>query len=116
MDIELRLVSKKLGVIAKTTITNNDSGWKKLNATLTPTNSAADASLEIQLLKPGTVALDVISLFPRKTYKNRKNGLRPDLAEAIAAIHPKFVRFPGGCVAHGDGLDNLSVEKFYWKH
>ncbi|GHT26140.1 hypothetical protein AGMMS4957_21610 [Bacteroidia bacterium] len=47
------------------------------------------------------------SLFPQKTFKNRKNGLRADLAQVIADMQPKFVRFPGGCVAHGDGIENI---------
>lgn len=53
----------------------------------------------------------MISLFPQKTFKGRKNGLRADLAQAIADIRPRFVRFPGGCLAHGDGVDNI----YHWK-
>ena len=53
----------------------------------------------------------MISLFPQKTFKGHKNGLRADLAQAIADIHPRFVRFPGGCLAHGDGVDNI----YNWK-
>jgi len=48
---------------------------------------------------PGGIALDEISLFPEKTFHNRPNGLRADLAQIIADLHPKFVRFPGGCFA-----------------
>ncbi len=59
----------------------------------------------------GEYALDMISLFPQKTFKGHKNGLRADLAQAIADIHPRFVRFPGGCLAHGDGVDNI----YNWK-
>ena len=54
----------------------------------------------------------MISLFPQKTFKGRKNGLRADLAQTIADLQPKFVRFPGGCMSHGDGLDNI----YRWKH
>lgn len=43
----------------------------------------------------------MISLMPEDTYKG--HGLRKDLAEALAALHPKFMRFPGGCVVHGGG-------------
>ena len=49
--------------------------------------------------KKGKVALDMISLFPHETYKG--HGLRKDLAETIAALKPKFVRFPGGCMFNG---------------
>ena len=55
--------------------------------------------------------LDLISLFPRNTFKGRRNGLRADLAQTLADLHPRFVRFPGGCVAHGDGVDNI----YDWK-
>jgi alpha-L-arabinofuranosidase len=54
----------------------------------------------------------MVSLFPASTFKNRPNGLRADLAQTIAEIHPKFMRFPGGCVAHGDGLGNI----YRWKN
>ena len=53
----------------------------------------------------------MISLFPQKTFHNRPNGLRADLAQVIADLKPKFMRFPGGCLAHGDGLDNM----YRWK-
>jgi alpha-L-arabinofuranosidase len=54
----------------------------------------------------------MISLFPENTFKNRKNGLRADLAQVIADMKPRFVRFPGGCVAHGDGLENI----YHWNN
>jgi alpha-L-arabinofuranosidase len=56
--------------------------------------------------------LDLISLFPQHTFKGRKNGLRKDLAESIAALNPRFVRFPGGCLAHGDGIENI----YHWSN
>ncbi|MEO7975589.1 alpha-L-arabinofuranosidase C-terminal domain-containing protein [Flavobacterium sp.] len=84
--------------------------WKKLNAVLKSPKTTTDAHLEITT--SGETAVDMISLFPQNTFKNRKNGLRADLAATIADMHPKFVRFPGGCVAHGDGLHNI----YRWKN
>ena len=55
--------------------------------------------------------MDMISLFPRKTFKGRKNGLRADLAQALADLKPATFRFPGGCIVHGQGLDNA----YRWK-
>jgi len=86
------------------------ASWKKLTAVLKSSKTVIDAHLEISTT--GETSIDMISLFPQKTYKNRKNGLRADLAETIADMHPKFVRFPGGCVAHGDGLHNI----YKWKN
>lgn len=55
---------------------------------------ADSALLAISPQVEGEYALDMISLFPQKTFKGHKNGLRADLAQAIADIHPRFVRFP----------------------
>jgi alpha-L-arabinofuranosidase len=70
-----------------------------------------DARLVLLVKAPGQLALDEVSLFPQKTFKDRKNGLRADLAQCIADLHPKFMRFPGGCLVHGDGLGNF----YRWK-
>ena len=71
-----------------------------------------DARLVLQLHVKGRIGIDMVSLFPRNTFKNRPNGLRADLAQAIADLKPQFVRFPGGCLVHGDGIDNM----YNWKH
>ena len=54
--------------------------------------------------QPGTFWLDMVSLFPKRTWKGRPNGLRPDLAEMLAGLKPAFVRFPGGCWVEGDTM------------
>lgn len=105
----VRLKSSNGETLAEATFSPTTS-WKKLNAVLKPTKTVKDAHLEIST--SGETAVDMVSLFPQKTFKNRKNGLRLDLADAIADMHPKFVRFPGGCVAHGDGLHNI----YKWKN
>ncbi|MFJ3703618.1 MULTISPECIES: alpha-L-arabinofuranosidase C-terminal domain-containing protein [unclassified Streptomyces] len=74
--------------------------WAKYTGTLTARGSAADGRLTVTAAGGGTVRLDMISLFPRDTYKGRPNGLRKDLAEKTAALHPGFLRFPGGCLVN----------------
>ena len=86
--------------------------WSKFTASFTATASNAKAKFRITFTGRGSIDLDMISLFPQKTFMERKNGLRADLAQAIADIHPRFIRFPGGCVAHGDGIDNI----YRWKN
>lgn len=108
----VRLVSEKNGVLAQATVTVSAGGWKTATAVLTAGADAADAQLELLPLSAGSIALDMVSLFPQNTFRGRKNGLRADLAQTIADIHPRFVRFPGGCVAHGDGLGNI----YRWKN
>lgn len=74
--------------------------------------ATADTHLEIIPQSVGELNLDMISLFPQNTFKGRKNGLRKDLAQVLADIHPRFIRFPGGCVAHGDGLKTFINGKY----
>lgn len=96
----------------ETIVSANSSKWKKFAAVITADKTVDDAELEIIPQSAGTVDLDMISLFPQKTFKGHPNGLRADLAQTIADIHPKFIRFPGGCVAHGDGIGNI----YRWKN
>ena len=88
-----------------------DNTWKKKSIVLKAVKDADHAVLRIQPIDEGSLALDLISLFPQKTFKGRKNGMRADLAQTLADMKPKFMRFPGGCVAHGDGLHNM----YRWK-
>ena len=97
--------------LAQTSFKVSSGSWKQFKGVLTPSEDAEKGTLVIEGKGKSQVGLDFISLFPQKTYKGRKNGLRPDLAEALAAIKPKFVRFPGGCVSHGNGLENM----YRWK-
>ena len=99
-------------VLAAKSFRLNGKDWKKLDAVFTPTADADAARLVITPTEAGTYAFDMVSLFPRNTFRGHKNGLRADLAQAIADLHPRFVRFPGGCVAHGNGIDNI----YRWKN
>ena len=73
------------------------AAWKKYEGTLKTGNvvPSQSNSLAIRASAPGTVWLTMVSLFP-PTYKNRPNGNRVDLMEKMAAMEPKFLRFPGG--------------------
>ncbi|MBO4801560.1 MAG: carbohydrate binding domain-containing protein [Bacteroidaceae bacterium] len=98
-------------VIGETTLPAPGKNWKQVKGVIISREDVSDATLAIIPTAVGEVALDFVSLFPQKTFKNRKNGLRPDLAQVLADLHPRFMRFPGGCVAHGDGLGNM----YHWK-
>ncbi len=80
---------------------NASDEWKEYTATLTPEADCTKAALQLLVLDEGDLRLDDVSLMPQDTYKG--HGLRKDLAEALEALHPKFMRFPGGCVVHGGG-------------
>lgn len=110
--LTIRLTGKDGKIYAEASTKSISSEWKKYEIVLTANQTVVDAKLEVVPQMGGKVELDMISLFPQKTFKGRKNGLREDLAQAIADMHPRFVRFPGGCVAHGDGLENM----YRWKN
>ncbi len=75
-------------------------GWQRHTGTFTARTASSTGRLLVSGAGAGTVALDMVSLFPRDTYKNRPNGMRRDLADKIAALRPGFVRFPGGCLVN----------------
>lgn len=73
--------------------------------------------LAITVSGRGKVYLDFVSLFPKDTYKGRRNGLRKDIAEKLEEMHPKFMRFPGGCLVHNGSLDGAARDSQYrWKN
>ncbi len=88
-------------LLAETTIDVSAADWQQYEASLTPSESAANAALQMLVLNTGDIDVDAVSLMPADTYKG--HGLRRDLAEALADLKPKFMRFPGGCVVHGGG-------------
>jgi alpha-N-arabinofuranosidase len=55
--------------------------------------------------------MDMVSLYPVDTWNHRANGLRPDLVQLLADLHPGFLRFPGGCIVEGRQL----ATRYRWK-
>lgn len=103
-------------VFAKSKIVVDSYGWKKYDAVLTACESTQKGRLYIIFTGNAYVKLDMISLFPKDTFKNRKNGLRRDIAEALADMKPRFMRFPGGCLTHDGSLDDHARNSMYrWK-
>jgi alpha-L-arabinofuranosidase len=88
------------------------SAWKKYTTTLTPHAQESKARLNVILENKGAVDLDMISLFPRHTWKDRPGGLRADMVQLLADLKPGFMRFPGGCIVEGSQLDR----RYQWKN
>ena len=88
-------------LLAEATIDVSSKDWKKYEVVLTPSEESKTAMLQILVLNQGEMDVDMVSLMPEDTYKG--HGMRKDLAQALADLHPKFMRFPGGCVVHGGG-------------
>ena len=106
----IQLVGQNGTVLASSKLKTAGVDWQPFATVLTAKKSDPKARLAIIPKKAARVGLDMISLFPQETFMNRKNGLRKDLAQVIADLKPKFVRFPGGCMSHGQGLDNI----YHW--
>ena len=106
-QVRIALVEQQPGwgrdpkLIADAVIDVTSPDWKKYEVELTAAEDAPKATLQILALAKGVMDVDMVSLMPQDTYKG--HGLRKDLAEALEALHPKFMRFPGGCVVHGGG-------------
>ena len=99
------------GTSIATTTLKATKEWRQQKSTIVPLESADKAELIIEPLEASNIFLDFISLFPQETFRGHVNGLRKDLAEVIADLKPRFVRFPGGCATHGQGIDNI----YHWQ-
>lgn len=97
------ITSKKLEI--------NSDDWKKYQIILKPEVEEKKAHLRIFLETEGNVDLEHVSLFPVDTWKNRENGLRKDLVQALADLSPDIFRFPGGCIVEGTDIGN----RYQWK-
>jgi alpha-N-arabinofuranosidase len=111
-SVHVQLVNNNTGKGPETTTSPLTTEWKQYTFTLTTGAEPASSANELNLAfaAPGKVWIDLISLFP-PTYKDRANGNRIDLMEKLAAMHPAFLRFPGGNYLEGDRI----VDRFEWK-
>jgi alpha-L-arabinofuranosidase len=102
---------KNIGGTTVTTSSTTGDEWKKATAGFTSTAMAAKGSMNIWFEGDGTLDLDMISLFPKDTWKNRPGGMRADMIQMLADMKPGFIRFPGGCIVEGFDLS----QRYQWK-
>ncbi len=86
--------------------------WQKYEVRLKANQTVDKAQLRIFLDGRNAVCLEHVSLFPVNTFKGRDNGMRRDLAQALADVHPGVFRFPGGCIVEGTDL----ATRYQWKN
>jgi alpha-N-arabinofuranosidase len=98
-------------IIGKAELSPVDKDWKRYAVSFKTTATANKAQLYIWVSGKGSVDVDMISLFPEHTWKNRPGGLRADLVQKLADLKPGFLRFPGGCIVEGRDLAN----RYQWK-
>jgi alpha-L-arabinofuranosidase len=102
--VTVELVGADGATLASGRLEGASSEWKPVKLTLVPGDTDPKGRLTVILEGAGTVDLDMVSLFPRKTWKDRPGGLRADMVQALADLRPGFLRFPGGCIVEGARL------------
>lgn len=107
--IRVELVNSRNDVIAQQTLTITNNKWQKHTCTLTSPQTDLKGLMRVYLEKGAeSVDLDHISLFPSDNW----HGLRADLVQDLADLHPGIFRFPGGCIVEGTDLDT----RYEWKN
>ncbi len=111
LKMRIELVSASGEKLGSAMLAPEGKEWKKWTVDLTSSGTEQKARLNIWFEGKGSVDLDMISLFPDDTWKNRPGGLRADLVQLLADLKPGFLRFPGGCIVEGRDLNN----RYQWK-
>ncbi len=110
--LSIRLYGGDGTLLDSVTLSGFTPDWQKYTAVLHPADTDPRARLAILLENKATLDVDFVSLFPEKTWKNRPGGLRADMVQALADMHPGFMRFPGGCIVEGSDLS----KRYQWKN
>jgi alpha-N-arabinofuranosidase len=111
IKLRIELMSENGKVTGSAEIIPKGREWKKYEASLIAGKSDTRGYLRIWFEGTGGIDIDMVSLFPADTWKNRPNGLRADLVQLLADMNPGFIRFPGGCIVEGYNLDL----RYQWK-
>lgn len=111
MELTVTLLDESGKAIGSTTIAPVGNSWQQYKGSFTASATVSKGKLQVAFKGPGIVDIDMISLFPQHTWKERPNGLRADLVQLLADLHPGFLRFPGGCIVEGRELTN----RYQWK-
>jgi len=111
LKMRIDLVNQIGDVIGTASLFPGSSDWEKSSVRFSATATDPKAKLNIWFEGKGSLDLDMISLFPEDTWKNRPGGLRADLVQLLADLKPGFLRFPGGCIVEGRELET----RYQWK-
>ncbi|MGE5519845.1 MAG: alpha-L-arabinofuranosidase C-terminal domain-containing protein [Candidatus Dadabacteria bacterium] len=111
VSLNIELVNSKGEKIGGATLVPKGEEWKKYHVSFSSSATDPKSRLNIWLQGKGSVDMDMISLFPMDTWKNRPGGLRADLVQLLADLKPGFLRFPGGCIVEGREL----ATRYQWK-
>jgi alpha-L-arabinofuranosidase len=112
--LHLELTDSTKKVVGDTVLSLTEAGdnWHKAAVSFHASETVPKGRLNIWFEGNGSVDLDMISLFPGDTWKNRPGGMRADMVQLLADMKPGFIRFPGGCIVEGFDLSN----RYRWKN
>lgn len=110
--LRVELVDSDGQVLATSQMDGLTGEWQTLKCKLISPKDEAKATLNLWFSGEGAIDVDMISLFPSDTWKNRENGLRKDLVQLLSDMKPGFLRFPGGCIVEGFDLS----QRYQWKN
>jgi len=113
IKMHVELVDSTGKFLGGTSVTPNETGisWHKATASFNANETVLKAKMNIWFEGNGVIDLDMISLFPSDTWKNRPGGMRADMIQKLADLKPGFIRFPGGCIVEGYDLEH----RYQWK-
>jgi alpha-N-arabinofuranosidase len=111
MTILVELIDDKKNVIGSMTVRPDNEDWKKYTGSLAAITTSPKAKMRLSFTGSGVIDIDMVSLFPTDTWKNRPGGLRADLVQLLYDMKPGFLRFPGGCIVEGRDLS----QRYQWK-
>jgi alpha-N-arabinofuranosidase len=111
IKLNIEVLNPEGQVIGHATLSPDDAKWKRYNVKFKANATTDKARLFIYLKGKGSLDMDMISLFPEHTWKNRPGGLRADLVQKLYDLKPGFLRFPGGCIVEGREL----ASRYQWK-
>lgn len=98
-------------------VVSNGTVWNHYEAEITAQETTTAGNLSIYIEAVGRLYLDMVSLFPQKTFMQQRNGLRADIATLLADLKPRFMRFPGGCLVHDGSINVEDRDSLYrWKN
>lgn len=111
VGLRLNIVDQAGSVIGSGTVNPQGKEWRDYKVTFTANATVPKAKTNLWMTGAGEIDIDMVSLFPQDTWKERPGGLRADMVQLLADMKPGFLRFPGGCIVEGRTLD----ERFQWK-
>ena len=112
LKLIVELADEEGNIIGTNSISGFGSEWQEYSTSFTSSKTVEKAQLRVLFEGKGVIDVDMISLFPENTWKNRKKGMRADLIQLLDDLNPGFVRFPGGCIVEGYTLEN----RYQWKN